>query len=127
VDAEQYTDQRVLVVGGGDSAVEAAMACGDAGATVHLCYRKGAFSRIKKKNQARLERSVASGAVQLLLYGNPREIREKTVLIEVAGEMVELENDYVIVAVGGVLPTKFLEAAGVEVSTYRGEVFAPAN
>ena len=126
LEPETYQGKKCLVVGGGDSAVEAAIALGEAGAVTHLSYRQNAFSRIKKKNQARLDAAVAAGQVKLLLSTQPQKITETSVTIA-GDETVELENDYVLVFAGGVLPTKFLEAAGVEVRTFRGEAFAPAN
>jgi len=127
VDPEFYEGKDVLVVGGGDSAVESAIAMGDHGARVRLSYRKGSFSRIKKKNQRRLDAAVAAGQVELLLNTNVTAIGDDEV--ELSGEAgpVTLANDYVLIFAGGVLPTKFLKAAGVEIETYRGEAYAPAN
>lgn len=127
VDPEQYAGRRVLVVGGGDAGVEAAVSCGEAGATVHLAHRRDVFDRIKPKNQARLDEAVAAGRVTLLLNARPVAIHEDRVDLEVAGVPRALENDYVLVFAGGVLPTAFLEAAGVQVRTFTGQAFAPAN
>ena len=127
VDPEHYANRKVMVVGGGDSAVEAAVALGDAGAQTQLCYRKAAFDRIKPKNGARLDAAVEAGRVELLLEATPAEIRPDQVVVR-RGDGEEIhENDYVIVNIGGVLPTRFLEMSGVEVQTFRGEAFAPAN
>ena len=127
LEPEAYLNTRCLVVGGGDSAVEAATALGEAGATVHLSYRSEAFSRIKPKNQARLDRAVAAGQVSLLLASEVSVIREREVELSHAQRSLRLDNDFVFVFAGGVLPTKFLAQAGVEVRSFRGEVFAPAN
>jgi len=127
VDPEFYQGKRVLVVGGGDSAVEAAVALGDHGADIQLSYRKGSFGRIKKKNQAKLEAAVEKGEVTLLLQTQVGEIRDDEVTLKGADGEVVVPNDYVLVFAGGVLPTKFLRAAGVQVETYRGEAYAPAN
>jgi thioredoxin reductase/ferredoxin len=121
MEPEDYKGDDCLVIGGGDSAVEAAIALGDEGANVHLAYRGDAFSRIKPKNQKRLDEAVASGRVQLLLQTNPKEITPDAVVLDVAGEAKTLPNGYVFVFAGGVLPTKLLEAAGVEVKTFKGE------
>ncbi len=126
LEPERYAGARVLVVGGGDSAVEAAIALGEAGAAVHLSYRKGAFSRIKPKNQRRLDAAVEAGRVSLLLNTHVAEIHPDRVVFE-EEEVADLPNDYVLIFAGGVLPTAFLEAAGVAVRTFRGEAFAPAN
>ena len=126
LDPDQYAGSRVLVVGGGDSAVEAACSLGDVGSTVHLSYRKPNFGRIKKKNQARLDAAVAEKRVQLLLESTVKGIHADRVELK-AAEPTVLGNDYVLVLAGGVLPTKFLEEAGVEVKKFTGEAFAPAN
>jgi thioredoxin reductase (NADPH) len=127
LEPERYAGSTCLVVGGGDSAVEAAVALGEAGATVTLSYRKKAFDRIKKKNQHKLDAGVAAGRVSLLLNSTPVEIGAEEVIVEVAGARTALRNDYVLIFAGGVLPTKFLEAAGIEVHTFKGEAYAPAN
>lgn len=125
LEPERYAGQRVLVVGGGDSAVEAAVALGEAGATTHLSYRKAAFSRIKPKNQKRLDAAVEAGRVTLLLGTNVAAIHADRVSLREEGD--DLPNDYVLVFAGGVLPTRFLQEAGVEVQTFTGQAFAPAN
>jgi thioredoxin reductase len=128
LEPENYADTRCLVVGGGDAAVEAAMSLGDAGATaVRLSYRKDAFGRIKPKNQERLDAAVQAGRVELVMGSTAKEIRKDGVTLDVGGELRQVENDYVFVFAGGVLPTKFLEASGVEVRTFKGDEFAPAN
>ena len=128
LEPENYADTRCLVVGGGDAAVESAMSLGDAGAAaVRLSYRRDAFGRIKPKNQERLDAAVAAGKVELVLSSTVKEVRKDGVSIEVAGDLREMENDYVFVFAGGILPTKFLEASGVEVRSFKGEEFAPAN
>lgn len=129
LEPEHYQATRCLVIGGGDSAVEAAVALGEAGAKTHLSYRGEVFDRIKPKNQERLDRAVASGRVTVLMKTVAKEIRAGSVVLEACGsEMTsELDNDYVLIFAGGVLPTAFLEKAGVTVQTFKGEEFAPAN
>ncbi len=127
LEPERYAGSRCLVVGGGDAGVEAAVALGEAGAVVHLAHRKEMFDRIKGKNQQRLDAAVAAGQVRVLLSTTTREIRPDSVWLDQGGQAVELGNDYVLVFAGGVLPTKFLEACGIDVRTFRGERYAPAN
>lgn len=127
LDPEGYAGARCLVVGGGDAGVEAAIALGQAGAKVHLAHRKQVFDRIKRKNQDKLDAAVEGGQVQLLLTAVPEEIGTDHVVVTVDGVRTTLDNDYVLVFIGGVLPTKFLEAAGVNIQTFRGELYAPAN
>ena len=127
LEPEQYAGAKCLVVGGGDSAIEAAVALGDAGSAVTLAYRGNVFDRIKPKNQERLDAAVAAGRVKVMFKTQPKEIREKSVVLDAAGKIEVLDNDYVLVFAGGVLPTAFLEKAGVTVQAFKGEEFAPAN
>lgn len=127
LEPENYRDKRCLVVGGGDAGVEAAIALAEAGASVHLAHRGQVFDRIKAKNQGRLDEALAASRLEVLYSTRPLTIGADSVQIEVAGAARELPNDYVLVFAGGVLPTAFLEAAGVKITTFRGEVFAPAN
>jgi thioredoxin reductase len=104
------------VVGGGDSAVEAAMGLAhQAGNRVTLSYRKDSFGRIKERNQQRIQQCIESGKVKVLFNSNPVEIREKSVRIEVAGQEQEIPNDYVWVFAGGIPPKDFLQKAGIAV------------
>jgi thioredoxin reductase (NADPH) len=119
IDPEQYRDRKVLVVGGGDSALEAAAGVAEQpGTSVAIAYRGEAFSRAKSENRRRIED--ANGRVRLLLGSSVREITPSHVHIESGNERIVLENDALIVCAGGILPTGFLEAIGVEVETKRG-------
>jgi len=127
LEPENYSGKRCLVVGGGDSAIEAALALAEAGAAVHLAHRRKVFDRIKPKNQSRLDEAIAAKSLTVLLEASPTEIGAERVKLDVAGAATEIDNDFVLVFIGGVLPTKFLEEAGVQVGTFKGEAFAPAN
>jgi len=127
LEPENYQGSHCLVVGGGDAAVEAAVALGEAGATVQLAYRGKVFDRIKPKNQERLDASAKAGRVEVLFETNAKQIRADAVTLDVAGAPREVKNDYVLIFAGGVLPTAFLEKAGVKVQTMKGEAYAPAN
>ncbi len=121
VDPEQYCGQHVLVVGGGDSALEAATSIAEcAGTTVTLSYRGENFSRAKEANRRRVEEARRAGRLRVLLNSNVRAIRVSTVAIEEAGRVHEIPNDAVIVCAGGILPTGFLKQIGVEVQTKYG-------
>ena len=63
----------------------------------------------------------------MLFKAQPRQIRADVVALDVGGQPREVKNDYVLIFAGGVLPTAFLEKAGVEVKTMKGEAYAPAN
>lgn len=121
IDPEQYRGQHVLVVGGGDSALEAAHSIAEQpGTTVTLSYRSPAFSRAKAKNRDKVSELAAAGRMRVLMESNVREIREDAVAIDVGGEAVILPNQAVIVCAGGILPTGFLREVGIEVETKRG-------
>ena len=120
-DPAQYKGQHVLVVGGGDSAVEAALAIGQEPDTcVTLSYRGEAFKRIKPRNRELIESESSRGSVQVALQSNIKAIDDETVTIEMGGVCKEIRNDGVIVCAGGVLPTDFLRAIGIEISTKCG-------
>jgi thioredoxin reductase len=121
IDPEQYCGQHVLVVGGGDSALEAAHSIAEQRDTsVTLSYRSGAFSRAKAKNRDKIESLVASGQLKLLLNSNVREIKEDSVLLEQDEKKIPLRNDAIIVSAGGILPTGFLKEVGITVETKYG-------
>ena len=121
VDPEQYRGQHVLVVGGGDAALEAALACAaEPGTRVTLSYRGEAFSRVKPKNREQLHQAAAAGRVGVLLSSNVHEIRPASVIFDQGGRRLELKNDAVIVCAGGILPTPLLEEMGVQVETKFG-------
>ena len=121
LDPEQYRNQQVLIVGGGDSALEAALAIAEEpGAAVTLSYRGDAFGRVKEKNRQRLQESEKKGSIRVLLQSNVKEIETGKVIIDHAGKMMEIRNDAVIVSAGGVLPTPFLKDIGIMVETKYG-------
>lgn len=121
VDAEQYRGRRVLVVGGGDSALEAAIALGEQpDTTVTLSYRGEAFSRVKAKNRERLEALRAAGRLQVWLGSKVIAIEQKAVRLEHAGRPQALPNDAVIVCAGGELPTPLLRQVGIRFETKFG-------
>jgi thioredoxin reductase (NADPH) len=118
IEADHYTEKNILVVGGGDSAVEAAMGLAhQAGNSVTVSYRRNEFSRLKDRNAKRIADHMASGKVKVLFNSIPAEFRSGSVLIEMDGEVRELQNDYVWIFAGGTPPSDFLKAAGVAFGT----------
>ncbi len=114
LDAEAYTGRRILVVGGGDSAVEAAMGLAhQKGNRVVLSYRKGAFSRLKDRNQKRLQDALKARQLEVVFESAPVEIRPGTTVLDVAGARREVAADYVWVFAGGSPPKPFLEKIGI--------------
>jgi len=121
IDPEQYAGQQVLVVGGGDSALEAAASIAEAaGGGVVLSYRGAEFDRAKARNRDRIESATRGGKLRLLMKSNVRQIDAQAVAIEHDGAMVNVRNDAVIVSAGGVLPSDFLKRIGITVETKYG-------
>jgi thioredoxin reductase/Pyruvate/2-oxoacid:ferredoxin oxidoreductase delta subunit len=120
-DPAQYRGMHVLIVGGGDSAIESAVTIGEeADTTVTLSYRSANFSRAKRKNRQRLEEAAEKGTVKVLLESTVTQIGPTEVELEQRGQKLRLRNDAIIVNAGGILPTGFLKDLGVEVETKRG-------
>jgi thioredoxin reductase/ferredoxin len=121
IDPEQYQGQHVLVVGGGDSALEAAHSIAEQpGTTVSISYRSESFSRAKPKNRDKVGQMAAGGQINLLMKSNVIEIHEDSVAIDAQGKTVTIPNNAVIVCAGGILPTGFLKEIGVDVETKYG-------
>ena len=121
IDPSQYSGQHVLVVGGGDSAIEAAVALSaETGTTVTLSYRGESFGRVKPKNRTNLDDAGKTGRVRVLLKSQVNCIEKKRVLIECDGRTVEIDNDAVVVCAGGILPMPMLQGMGVIVETKFG-------
>ncbi len=121
IDPEQYRGQKVLVVGGGDSALEAATSIAAEEATeVTLSYRSAAFSRAKEKNRQKVAAAEAEGRLRVLMKSNLKVIEDKSIQVDYDGKPLEMENDAVIISAGGILPTAFLKKAGISVETKFG-------
>jgi NosR/NirI family nitrous oxide reductase transcriptional regulator len=115
-DPDDHAGRKVLVVGGGDSAVEAALATADAGATVTLSYRGDDFSRCKAKNKERIGEYGKSGKVHLELGTVPVKVTETAVTLERKGTRFDVANDDVLVFIGTKLPKPFLEKIGLRMN-----------
>jgi thioredoxin reductase (NADPH) len=120
IDPEQYTGQHVLVVGGGDSALEAAASIAESGGTVVLSYRGAEFDRAKARNRERVQTAANGGQLRVLMKSNVKKIEAQSVAIEADGELTEVRNDAIIVSAGGVLPSDFLRRVGISVETKYG-------
>lgn len=115
LDADSYRDCRILVVGGGDSAVEAAIGLAREGHNeVVLSYRRDRLLRIKQKNAARVDELIAAGYLRPLYSSTVTRIAEGEVELAVATGTVTLENDHVFVFIGGMPPLPLLQSVGME-------------
>lgn len=121
VDPAQFAGQRVLVIGGGDSALEAAATISEeTDAIVDLSYRSEAFQRAKRKNRQRVDDAAAAGRLTVRLSSQVQGITKSAVKLKTGGGVIELPNDAIIVCAGGVLPTDFLKSLGISTTTKFG-------
>jgi thioredoxin reductase/ferredoxin len=121
INPEQYRRQHVLVVGGGDSALEAATSIAEQpGTTVTLSHRSESFSRAKLRNRELVEAASRSGRLKVLFQSKVKRIGGDAVEIEQNGQQTQIKNDAVIVCAGGILPTAFLQSIGIQVETKYG-------
>jgi thioredoxin reductase (NADPH) len=115
IEADHYINKRVLIVGGGDSAVEAALGLAhQSGNQVTLSYRQKQFSRIKERNSKRIEEAMRSGKIQVLFNSAPLEFTPDSVTLNVADVRRTIPNDFVWIFAGGTPPTDFLKKIGVQ-------------
>lgn len=113
-DAESYRSQHLLVVGGGDSAVEAAIGlAGQPGNRVTIAYRKSAFFRIKQKNHQSVARLIARGKVEARFDTEVVAITPAEVTLSASGQLTTLANDAVFVLIGGDPPFALLRRIGI--------------
>jgi thioredoxin reductase (NADPH) len=123
LDPKQYEGKSVLVVGGGDSALEAAHSIADErGAKVILSYREKAITRAKPKNRAKVEAAVAAKKMILMLESKVKAVHPESVEIEWQGKVRHVQNDAIIVCAGGLPPSPFLKSIGITVETKHGTV-----
>jgi thioredoxin reductase len=116
IEAEDYQNSDILVVGGGDSAIEAALAVSKAGRNrVTLSYRGQDFSRARERNQAMLAEREQQGHLTVLRQSQVRQILPAAVVLDVKGDRREIPNDFVFVLIGGESPEDFLRKTGVQI------------
>ncbi len=121
IDPAQYKNQHVLVVGGGDSALEAAISISEEeGTTVAISYRSEAFSRAKEKNRIKIADAEKAGRLRLLMKSTVKQIELDKVIINTEDGEISIDNEAIIVCAGGILPTGFLKSIGITVETKFG-------
>ena len=122
LEPELISGKNILVVGGGDSAIESALLLADQN-KVTLSYRSGSFSRLKPKNAIAINNALKSNLIDVQFSSNVVAIEPDTVLYskDDSTEIIKLVNDLVFIFAGGELPTQFLKKMGIEISTKYGE------
>jgi thioredoxin reductase (NADPH) len=123
LEPREFAGQHVLVVGGGNSAVENALSLADSGVckSVTISYRRGAFARCRSENKARIDAAIRAGAIRSLLPSEVKSIAPHAVHLHVDGVAREIANDAVIVQIGGTAPSQLLKSFGIELVTKYGE------
>jgi len=124
LEPELIHDQKILVVGGGDSAIESALLLRNEANEVSISYRSESFSRLKPKNHERIEEAIKNLTIKVIFNSNVIEILDDRVILSIVNtdQNIEISNNLVYIFAGGELPTKFLEKTGIEVSKKFGEV-----
>ena len=118
IDAGSYTRRQILVVGGGDSAIEAAVGLGQQpGNRVTLSYRKAAFTRIKTRNEEQLAKALKAGWVTVLYESDLTTINQTEVTLRYQDQDLTLPNDYVFIFAGGVPPFGLMGSLGIQFGT----------
>ena len=128
LEPELITDKKIVIVGGGDSAIESALLLADQN-QVTLSYRGDAFGRLKVGNSKNIKEAVANQKIDVRLNTNLKSIEEDKVWItdSISGETKALENDLVYIFAGGELPTQFLEKVGIKITRKFGEAILKHN
>ena len=128
LEPERIIDKKVMVVGGGDSAIETALLVKDMNETI-LSYRKENFSRLKPKNKEKINAAIEDKSIDVIFNSNVASINPDHVLLKIneQGEVKRIENDLVYIFAGGELPTSFLQKAGVEITKRFGYIMKSHN
>jgi len=129
LEPEDINNKRILIVGGGDSAIESALLLADRN-KVTLSYRSDKFSRLKPGNAEKIKTAIQTGLIDVKFNTNVLSIENKSIHYSEndSKELIELANDLVYIFAGGELPTEFLKKAGIKVTTKFGDVILkPGN
>jgi putative YpdA family bacillithiol system oxidoreductase len=110
-----YSGRNIVVIGGGNSAVEAAMALCSDGAKVTISYRKEGFFRISKENRKLLKAYLDEKRIEVVYNSNPTAINEEGVVLSAGSEEQKLEADDIFILAGAESPNKLLESLGLKI------------
>lgn len=117
LEPEGISGKNIIVVGGGDSAIESALLLADQN-NVILSYRNEVFNRIKPQNNQALNKAIEAKKIDVRLKSNLLSIEDESIVLsgEKEGETQTIKNDLVYIFAGGELPTQFLEKAGIKIT-----------
>jgi len=123
LEPERISGKKIVVVGGGDSAVESAMLLKEDNSVI-LSYRKENFARIKPKNKEKIKEAIADKSLEVLFNSNVTHINKDYVSLKINGDsgLTKIDNDLVYIFAGGELPNRFLQNAGVEITKRFGYI-----
>lgn len=121
LEPERISNKKIIVVGGGDSAIESALLLKDKNEVI-LSYRSDKFSRLKPKNKENVEKAIGNKSLTVMFNSDLVSINAKSVLIKSKEEINEVQNDLIYIFAGGELPTEFLKNAGIEISKRFGHI-----
>ena len=113
-DPSAFSGQRVTVIGGGDTAVESAIALASAGAAVTLAYRGHRLHRIRPRNREAIDPLVATGAIDLRLRAQVLRLTPQSVVLkDGSSQQAEVPVDHVFCMIGTQVPMGFLRRMGI--------------
>ena len=115
IDPEEARGFDVLIVGGGDSALETAIAVAGCAKSVTISYRKPSFARPKELNALKLDTLVKEGKIKLMMESAVKEVKEDTVIIKLKDGLIELQNSIVYSMIGKELPTAFFKRSNIKI------------
>jgi thioredoxin reductase/Pyruvate/2-oxoacid:ferredoxin oxidoreductase delta subunit len=122
LEAEGIQGKDIMVVGGGDSAIESALLLAGQN-KVTLTYRSDVFSRLKPKNSEKIKDAIFKRQLEVMFKTSPVRIDKDSVVIASGTEQKEvvIKNDLVYIFAGGELPTQFLQKIGINITKKFGE------
>jgi thioredoxin reductase len=122
LEPEDINGNEILIVGGGDSAIESAMLLMDNN-NVSISYRKDTFARLKPKNREKVHELMENDKLKVLFNTNVVEIKKESVVLKSSADNnnITIKNDLVFIFAGGELPSVFLNKIGLRITKKYGE------